>query len=81
MANTIFGALSGTQPVKWGRLIHDLVEKSIPHIGKIPCPFSLYILHLFQHNGCVNEAEEDAFAIAEDKVAYKQGPKIEITEA
>ena len=64
MANTIFGALFGNRPVRWGRLIHDLVEKSIPHIGKKPSPLSSYILHLYQRNGCVNEAEEDAITIA-----------------
>ena len=50
------------------------MKKSIPHIGKKPFPFSPYILHLYQHNGCVNEVEEDALAIAEDEVAYKLGP-------
>jgi hypothetical protein len=81
MANTLFGALSGKRPINWGRLIQELVEKSIPHIGKKPSPLSRYILHLYQQNGCVNEAEEDALAIAEDEVTYKLGPKIEITEA
>ena len=57
MANTIFGTLSGKQPVKWGRLIQELVEKSIPHIGNKPSPISPYILHLYQQNGCVNKAE------------------------
>jgi hypothetical protein len=46
MANTIFGALSGKRPVNWGRLIQELVEKLIPHIGKKPSPLSPYILHL-----------------------------------
>jgi hypothetical protein len=57
------------------------VEKSIPHIGNKPSPLSPYILHLYQHNGCVNEAKEDALAIAEDEVTYKMGLEIEITEA
>ena len=81
MANTIFGALSGTRPLNWGRLIQELVEKSIPHIGKKPSPLSLYILHLYQRNGCINEAEEDALMIVEDEVAYKLGPEVEPTEA
>ncbi len=54
MANTIFGALSKARPINWGRLIQKLVEKSIPHIGKKPSPLSLYILHLYQQNLCVN---------------------------
>jgi len=57
------------------------VEKSIPHIGNKPSPLSPYILHLYQQNGCVNEAEEDALAIAEDEVTYKMGLEIKITEA
>jgi hypothetical protein len=47
MANTIFGALSKKRPVNWRRLIQELVEKSIPHIGKKPSPLSPYILHLY----------------------------------
>jgi hypothetical protein len=81
MANTIFGELSGKWPVNWGRLVQELVEKSIPHIGKKPSPLSPYILHLYQQNGCVNEAEEDALAIPEDEVTYKLGPEIKILEA
>ena len=74
MANTIFEALFGTQPVRWGRLIQKLVEKSIPHIGKKPFPLSPYLLHLYQRNNYVNEAEEEAITIAEDEVVYKLGP-------
>lgn len=46
MANTIFGTLSGKRSVNWGRLIQELVEKSVPHIGMKPSPLSPYILHL-----------------------------------
>lgn len=80
-ANTIFETLSGTRLVNWGRLIQKLVEKSIPHIGKKPLPLSPYILHLYQHHGCVNEAEEDTLTIAEDKVAYKLPPEVELIKA
>jgi hypothetical protein len=48
MANTIFKVLSGKWPVNWGRLIQELVEKSIPHIGKKPSPLSPYIFHLYE---------------------------------
>ena len=81
MANTIFRALSGTRTVKWGRLIQELVEKSTPHISKKPSPLSPYILYLYQRNGCVNEAEEDAITIAKDEVVYKLGLDVELTEA
>ena len=59
MANTLFGAMSGVRPVNWVRLIREYVEKSLPHIGWKPSCLSSYILHLYQHHGCINEAEED----------------------
>lgn len=65
MANTIFGALSSTRPINWGRLIQELVEKMIS-----------YILHLYHYHGCVNEAEENNMTIAEDEVAYKLPSRI-----
>ena len=80
MANTLFGAMSGAQPVNWGRLIQEYVEKSIPHIGRKPSYLSPYILHLYQHQGCINEEEEDLLTIAEDEVVYKISPEIEVAE-
>ena len=71
MANTIFGALSKARLVNWGRLTQNLVEKSIPHIGKKTSFLSPYLLHLYHRNGCVNEAEEDALTLAEDEVKYR----------
>ena len=81
MANTIFGALSKTRPINWGRLIQELVEKSIPHIDKKPSSFSPYILHIYQRSGCIKEKKEDALTIAEDEVVYKLGPEVELTKA
>jgi hypothetical protein len=80
MANTLFGAMSGVRPVNWGRLIQEYVEKSLPRIGRKRSFLSPYILHLYQQYRCINEAEEDALTIAEDKVVYKLGPKVKITE-
>ena len=80
MANTLFEAISGVCPVNWGRLIQEYVEESIPHIGRKPSFLSPYILHLYQHYGCINEAEKDALTIAEDEVVYKLGPDVEATE-
>ena len=68
MANTLFGAMSGARPVNWGRLIQEYVEKSIPHIGRKSSYLSPYILHLYQHQGCINEEEENLLTIAEDEV-------------
>ena len=81
MANTIFGALSGARPVNCGRLIQELVEKSIPHIGRKPSPLSPYLFHLYHHNRCIKEEEEDALVIAEDEMAYKLTPEVESREA
>jgi hypothetical protein len=81
MANTLFGAMSGARPVNWGWLIQEYVEKSIPHIGRKPSFLSPYLLHLYQHYGCINEAEEDVLTIAEDKVAYKLGPEVVLEES
>ena len=80
MANTLFGAMSGVRSVNWGRLIQEYVEKSLLHIGRKPSFLSPYILHLYQHHGCVNEAEEDMLTIAEDEVVYKLSPEVEIAE-
>jgi hypothetical protein len=81
MANTLFGAMSRVRPVNWGRLIQGYVEKNIPYIGRKPSFLSPYILHLYQHYGCINEAEEDALTIAEDEVAYKLGPEVVLEES
>ena len=47
IANTMFGAPSGVRPVKWGLLIQELVNRSIPSIGKKPSYLSPFILHLY----------------------------------
>jgi hypothetical protein len=73
--------MSEVRPVNWGRLIQEYVEKNIPYIGRKPYFLSPYILHLYQHYGCINEAEEDALTIAEDEVAYKLGPKVVLEES
>ena len=74
MANTLFGAMSGVRPVNWGRFIHEYLEKSLPQIGRKPLFVFPYILHLYQHHGCINEVEEVALTIPEDEVVYKLGP-------
>ena len=72
--------MSGARPVNWGTLIQEYVEKSIPHIGRKPSFLSPYILHLYQHHGCINEEEEDMLTIAEDEVVYKITPEVEVPE-
>jgi hypothetical protein len=81
MANTIFGALFVANSVNWRRFIQELVEKSIPHIGKKPSPLSSYLFHLSQQNGCVNKVEEDVLTFAKDEVTYKPTPITKQTES
>ena len=56
------------------------MEKSLPHIGQKHSYFSPYILHLYQHHDCVNEAEENMLTIAKDEVVYKFGLEVKIAE-
>ena len=80
MANTLFEAMSGVQPVNWGLLIHEFVEKSLPHIGRKPSFLSPCIVHLYQHYDCFTAEEEDMLTIATDEVVYKLGPKAKVAD-
>ena len=71
MANTLFGALSGVRPVNWGLLIHEIVGRAIPNIGRKPSYLSPFILHLYKHYDCITPEEEDRLTIAMEEVAYK----------
>src|SRR6202161_2067797 len=71
MANTLFGALSGVRPVNWGLLIHEVVGRAIPNIGRKPSYLSPFILHLYKHYECIKPEEEDKLNIAADEVTYK----------
>ena len=71
MANTLFGALSGVRPVNWGLLIHEIVGRAIPNIGRKPSYLSPFILHLYKHFDCITPEEEDRLTIAMEEVAYK----------
>ena len=64
MANTLFGAMSGSMPVNWGSIIHELVAKALPNIGKKPSFLSPFILHLYQHYKLLLPEEEDMLTIA-----------------
>ena len=71
MANTLFGALSGIRPVNWGLLIHEVVGRAIPNIGRKPSYLSPFILHLYKHYKCIRPKEKDRLTIAAEEVAYK----------
>ena len=71
MANTLFGALSGVRPVNWGLLIHEIVGRAIPNIGRKPSYLSPFILHLYKHFDCITPEEEDRLTIALEEVTYK----------
>ena len=77
MANTLFGAMSGSRPVNWGLLIHEIVAKALPNIGKKPSFLSPFIFHLYhQYDLLVS----DELTIAAEEVAYKLQPKAGETE-
>jgi hypothetical protein len=75
MANTLFGAMFGIRPVNWGILIHDVVARALPHIGRKPSFLSPFILHLYQHYELLLPDEEALIMIASDEVAYKLIPE------
>ena len=66
MANTLFGAMSGVRSVNWGLLIHEVVGKVIPHVGRKPSFISPFILHLYQHFHCITTDEEDMLTITSE---------------
>jgi hypothetical protein len=71
MANTLFGAMSRVRPVNWGLLIHEVVTRAIPNIGRKPSYLSPFLLHLYRRYKCITADEEDLLNIAAYEVAYK----------
>ena len=59
MANTLFGAMSGFRPVNWGLIIHEVVARALPGIGRKPSFLSPFILHPYQHYELLLPEEED----------------------
>jgi hypothetical protein len=76
MANTLFGAMSGVRPVNWGLLIHEVVARAIPNIGRKPSHLSPFLLHLYRHYECITADEEDLLNIVADEVTYKVWPLV-----
>jgi hypothetical protein len=80
MANTLFGAMSGIWPVNWGILIHEVVARALPHIGRKPSFLTPFVLHLYQHYELFLPDEEDLMTIAANEMAYKLVPEAVDTE-
>jgi hypothetical protein len=76
MANTLFGAMSGVRLVNWGLLIHEVVGRAIPHIGRKPSYISPFLLRLYRRYDCITVDEEDLLTIAAEEVAYKVRPVV-----
>ena len=78
LANTLFGALSGSRPVNWGLFIHEVVAKALPHIGKkltFLSPFLYHLYHLYHQYDVLVPDEEDELTIAAKEVTYKLQPE------
>ena len=80
MANTMFGAMSEIRPVNWGLIIHEVVGRALPQIGRKPSFLSPFILHLCQHYDLLTAEEQDLLTIATDEVTYKLHPEAGETE-
>ena len=76
MANTLFGALFGVWQVNWVVLIHKVVSRAIPYIGRKPSYLSPFIMHLYQHYECATIDEENLLTIATEELAYKLHPMV-----
>ena len=75
MTNTLFGAMSRIRPVTWELIIHEVVGRALPHIGRKPSFLSPFILHLYQHYHLLTAEEEDLLTIATDEVTYNLHPE------
>ena len=80
MVNTLFGATSGSRPINWGIIIHEVVARALPNIGKRPSFLSHFIFYLYQHYELLLPEEEDMLTIASDEVTYKLHPEAGETE-
>ena len=76
MANTMFGVMWGVRPVNWGLLIHEVVGRALPNVGRKPSFLSPFILHLYQHFDCITAEEEDMLTILAEEVASKLQPEV-----
>ena len=74
VANTLFGALSGVRPVNWGFIIHDIVEKGLPLVGRKTFYLSPFILHLNAFYGCTTVDEDNMLILAEEEIRFRLQP-------
>ena len=77
MANTLFGALSRVRPVNWGIIIHDIIEKDLPLLGRKTSYLSPFILHLYSFFGCTTVDEDDILILAEEEIRFRIQPRAE----
>ena len=74
VTNTLFGALSGVQPVNWVLIIHDIVERGLSLIGRKPSYLFPSIMHLYACFGCTTVDEDDMLISVEDEITYQLQP-------
>ena len=74
MANTLFRALSGVRPVNWGLIIHEIVARAFPYIGRKAFYISPFIIHLYTFYRCTTIDGDDMLISAAEEIAYKSQP-------
>ncbi len=77
MVNTLFGALSRVRPITWGLIIHDIVERGLPLIGRKPSNLSPFIMHLYACYKCTTVDEDDMLISAEEGIRFRLQPMAE----
>ena len=70
----LFGALTAVRPVNGGLIIHEIVARALPYIGRKPSYISPFIMHLYTFYGCTTIDEDDMLISAAEDIAYELQP-------
>ena len=59
LGNTIFGAISGTRSVDWGKIFVELLNRLVGGADKSkPTPICSFLYHMYESRGLLMEDEE-----------------------
>lgn len=68
LAHTLIGAYTGAREVDWGVLVRETTVRLINAVGKTRgSPLSPYLYHLYRHEECLSNAEQDMYQTALDQ--------------